>query len=152
MDNIIRGFQNPPAQYRPAPLWVWNDEMTKEQIAFQLKELATHGFGGAFVHPRPGLVTEYLSDEWFEMWGYALEKAKELGIKLYIYDENSYPSGFAGGHVSAMCPEALATIMRCQVIDWNTCGLMFPIRLLRLSSPIMSIISGQPLICFLPII
>lgn len=117
MDNIISGFQNPPAQYRPAPLWVWNDEMTKEQIAFQLTELATHGFGGAFVHPRPGLVTEYLSEEWFEIWGYALEKAKELGIKLYIYDENSYPSGFAGGHVSAICPEALATVMRYEVIE-----------------------------------
>ena len=120
MEQYISEFQNPAPEYRPAPLCVWNDAMSKEQIDFQLTELATHGFGGAFVHPRPGMVTEYLSDEWFELWGYALEKAKSLGITLSIYDENSYPSGFAGGHVSAMCPDALAEVMRVQIIDTPT--------------------------------
>lgn len=117
MARIIYDFQNPSSEYRPMPLWVWNDAMTTEQIDFQLTELATHGFGGAFVHPRPGMVTEYLSEEWFELWGYALKKAKNLGITLSIYDENSYPSGFAGGHVSAMCPDALAEVMRYSILD-----------------------------------
>lgn len=117
MEEIMKGFQNPPTEYRPAPLWVWNDEMTTEQIDCQLTELSTHGFGGAFVHPRPGLVTEYLSEDWFRLWGHALEKSKELGMKLSIYDENSYPSGFAGGHVSGLCPEALSTLIRYQVVD-----------------------------------
>ncbi len=116
METIISNFKNPPGKYRPAPLWVWNDRMTPDQIDFQLTQLAGHGFGGAFVHPRPGLVTEYLSDEWFALWGHALEKAKELGMQLSIYDENSYPSGFAGGHVSAACPEALSTLMACSIV------------------------------------
>ena len=63
MEQLLSEFRNPSPEYRPAPLWVWNDAMTKEQIDFQLTELAAHGFGGAFVHPRPGMVTEYLSDE-----------------------------------------------------------------------------------------
>ena len=109
MDALKAAFQNPPALYRPAPLWVWNDLMTMPQIEYQLKEMASHGFGGAFVHPRPGLVTEYLSEEWFELWGYALEVAKKLGMKLYIYDENSFPSGFAGGFVPSALPDCLAT-------------------------------------------
>ena len=116
METIISNFKNPPGKYRPAPLWVWNDRMTPDLIDFQLTQLAGHGFGGAFVHPRPGLVTEYLSDEWFALWGHALEKAKELGMQLSIYDENSYPSGFAGGHVSAACPEALSTLMACSIV------------------------------------
>lgn len=117
MNNIMSGFKNPSRDYRPAPLWVWNDEMTEEQIDFQLTELANHSFGGAFVHPRPGLVTEYLSDEWFQLWGHALQKSKELGMRLSIYDENSYPSGFAGGHVSARCPEALSTVMYLRTVS-----------------------------------
>ena len=117
MKELINGFKEPSTEYRPAPLWTWNDEMTREQIDFQLTEMYEHGFGGVFVHPRPGLVTEYLSDEWFEMWGYALKKAKELGMKISIYDENSYPSGFAGGHVSSVCPEALSTVMRYKVVE-----------------------------------
>lgn len=102
-------FREPSAGFRTAPLWVWNDDMTREKIDFCLREFREHGFGGAFVHPRPGLITEYLSEEWFDRWGYALETAKELGLKLYIYDENSYPSGFAGGHVPSMLPDCFST-------------------------------------------
>lgn len=65
-----------------------------------LGDFKAQGFGGAFVHPRPGLVTEYLSDEWFDLYKYSVEKGKELGLNIWIYDENSYPSGFAGGHGS----------------------------------------------------
>lgn len=69
-----------------------------------LGDFKAQGFGGAFVHPRPGLVTEYLSDEWFDLYKYSVEKGKELGLDIWIYDENSYPSGFAGGHVPAQMP------------------------------------------------
>ena len=64
------------------------------------------GIGGVFVHPRPGLITEYLSEEWFELFDYTVQKGKELGMNVWIYDENSYPSGFAGGHVPAEMPES----------------------------------------------
>lgn len=115
--SFFEGFKNPDALYRPAPLWVWNDIITREEIKYQLSELASHGFGGAFVHPRPGLVTGYLSEEWFDLWEYALECANKLGIKLYIYDENSYPSGFAGGHVSALCPDGISSYADLIVSD-----------------------------------
>ena len=60
MQKFIEGFQNPDPIYRPAPLWVWNDEMTKEQIDFQLKLLASHGFGGGHVSALcPDAVTSY---------------------------------------------------------------------------------------------
>jgi len=104
-------FAEPASEYRPAPLWVWNDEMRPDIIRLQLKQMADQGFGGAFVHPRPGLVTPYLSEEWFSLWGAALEEAERLGLKLYIYDENSYPSGFAGGHVPSELPDCLANCM-----------------------------------------
>lgn len=102
MDKIEGLFAEPPAEYRTAPLWVWNADMTDSEIEKSLTELKTHGFGGAFVHPRPGMRVSYLDDNWFATWGKALKKAKELGLKLNIYDENSYPSGFGGG--ACVCP------------------------------------------------
>lgn len=110
-------FENPPAEYRTAPLWVWNGDMTDDEIGKSLEELKSHGFGGAFVHPRPGMRVSYLDENWFRTWGKALEKAKELGMKLNIYDENSYPSGFGGGHVSAELPDCLAESVEYQVVD-----------------------------------
>jgi hypothetical protein len=97
---------DPPADYRSAPLWDWNDKISEEGIDFQMKEFKKAGIGGVFVHPRPGLVTEYMSDKWFHLFDFTVKKGKELGMNVWIYDENSYPSGFAGGHVPAEMPDS----------------------------------------------
>ncbi|MCC5929550.1 MAG: hypothetical protein JJU28_09920 [Cyclobacteriaceae bacterium] len=103
---IQKNFQNPPSPYRPAPFWVWNDEITHEKIRQQLIEFKDAGMGGVFIHPRMGMITEYLSDEWYELYKYSLEICDSLDMLLYLYDENAFPSGFAGGHVPAEYPEA----------------------------------------------
>lgn len=98
-------LSSPPADYRPVPLWVWNDRLTPEVIMEQLADFKDKGFGGVFVHPRPGLITPYLSEEWLSLFKEAVKTGRELGLKIWIYDENSYPSGFAGGLVPAALPE-----------------------------------------------
>jgi len=99
-------FANPPRQYSSAPLWVWNDMLTDSQVTGTLRDLARQDIKQAFVHPRPGLMTPYLSDEWFRLWKVALREAERLDMNLWIYDENSYPSGFAGGFVPDAMPES----------------------------------------------
>src|SRR5690606_1179783 len=103
---LRENFQNPGKEYRSAPLWVWNTDVSHEIIDFFLEDLKDKGFGGVFVHPRPGLITAYLSEDWFEKYKYTVARAKELDLHVWIYDENSYPSGFAGGHVPAQMPES----------------------------------------------
>ncbi|MHB8897377.1 MAG: glycosyl hydrolase, partial [Thermoguttaceae bacterium] len=51
-------------------------------------------------------MTPYLGDDWFRLWKVALREAQRLDMNIWIYDENSYPSGFAGGIVSEAMPEA----------------------------------------------
>lgn len=104
--KIKSELKDPPASFRSAPLWVWNTKVTYEDIDRMLGEYKNQGFGGAFVHPRPGLITEYLSSDWFDLYRYSLEVGKKLGLDIWIYDENSYPSGFAGGLVPAQMPES----------------------------------------------
>ena len=89
-------FADPPRGYHSAPLWVWNDRLTDEQIVGTLRDLAGQQVKQVFVHPRPGLMTPYLSEEWFKLWKVALKEAERLDMNVWIYDENSYPSGFAG--------------------------------------------------------
>ncbi len=105
-------FQSPPAEFRSAPLWVWNDRMTEAEIDRQVADFKAHGIGGLFIHPRPGLITPYLSDEWLSLCRHAVETGKSLGVKIWIYDENSYPSGFGGGHVPARLPDSVRTGLR----------------------------------------
>ena len=99
-------FSDPPRQYHSAPLWVWNDNLTDEQIVGTLQDLAGQQVRQVFVHPRPGLMTPYLSQDWFRLWKVALEEAGRLDMNVWIYDENSYPSGFAGGFVPDAMPES----------------------------------------------
>jgi hypothetical protein len=105
--ETMKLFSDPPADFRPAPLWVWNDLMTVDRIREQLIDFKEKGFGGVFVHPRPGLVTPYLSEEWLSLFKETVNLGKVLGLRIWIYDENSYPSGFAGGLVPAALPEAV---------------------------------------------
>jgi len=106
MKELLALFKNPPIEYGSAPLWVWNDDITEEQIDQQLADFKSGGMDGVFIHPRPGLITSYLSDEWFSLCAYTVKKGKELEMNVWLYDENSYPSGFAGGHVPAEMPES----------------------------------------------
>ncbi len=112
IQEILQFAQNPSSEYRAMPLWVWNTNITEAMIDQTLSAFAEQGLGGAFIHPRPGLVTEYLSEDWFRLWGYALERSKSLGMELHIYDEDTYPSGFAGGHVYNTVPDSASRYLK----------------------------------------
>ncbi|MGO9199495.1 MAG: glycosyl hydrolase [Limisphaerales bacterium] len=99
-------FKDPPRQYSTGPLWVWNDLLTERQVRETLRDLAGQKVKQVWVHPRPGLMTPYLSKDWFGLWKAALDEAQRLGMNVWIYDENSYPSGFAGGWVPELMPES----------------------------------------------
>ncbi len=117
LDEVWQKFQDPPAAFRPAPLMVWNDVMTEAELEKQLDEFKEQGFGGVFVHPRPGLVTPYLSERWLELWRFTVDECRKRDMVTYIYDENSYPSGFAGGHVPEEMPESRGTAINVSTIE-----------------------------------
>lgn len=104
--TIESAFVNPPSEFRTMPFMVWNGKVTEKEIDRMLTEFKEAGCGGLFVHPRPGMITEYMSDDWYSLFKYTTEKGKQMGLEVWIYDENSYPSGFAGGHVPADMPES----------------------------------------------
>jgi hypothetical protein len=58
------------------------------------------GFGGFFMHSRVGLDTAYLSDDWFECVKASIDEAEKLGMRAWLYDEDRWPSGAAGGLVT----------------------------------------------------
>jgi len=93
-------FQNPTAEYRAVPFWSWNCKVTKELIDNQLLIFKEMGFGGVDIHPRAGMETEYLSREYMELVEYTVLRCKELGLTCWLYDEDRFPSGAAGGIVT----------------------------------------------------
>ena len=98
MNNISEILKNADLKaFKPVPFWSINSKLERDEIERQISEMQNFGLGGFIFHARAGLETPYLSDEWFEAVGVALEKAKELGLKVWLYDEYGWPSGFVGG-------------------------------------------------------
>ena len=58
------------------------------------------GMGGAMVHPRTGMDTPYLSDEYLALVALAEGRLREKGMDCWLYDEERFPSGAAGGIVT----------------------------------------------------
>ena len=81
------------------PFWSWNDKLEKQELEKQIEQMKQHGIEGFFMHARGGLKTGYFSEEWFDMIETCLDKADELGMQAWAYDENGWPSGFANGRV-----------------------------------------------------
>src|ERR1019366_10062220 len=73
-------FKDPPREYSTGPLWVWNDMLTERQVRETLRDLAGQKVKQAWVHPRPGLMTPYLSKDWFGLWKAALDEARRLDM------------------------------------------------------------------------
>ncbi|MBO9729748.1 MAG: hypothetical protein J7623_14010 [Chitinophaga sp.] len=105
-EDIASHFKAPGKDFGTVPFWVWNSKVNKRDIDSMLNDYRKNDFGGVIIHARPGLITEYLSKDWYDLFKYAMEQGKKAGLNIWIYDENSYPTGFAGGLVADEMPEA----------------------------------------------
>ena len=93
-------FRNPTKEYRGAPFWSWNCRLDQEELLRQIDILHEMGFGGFHIHVRVGLDTPYLGKEYMDLIAVCAEKARKLGMTLWLYDEDRWPSGTAGGTVT----------------------------------------------------
>lgn len=93
-------FCKPSAEYRGAPFWAWNCKLDQKELEWQLEVLKQMGFGGAHMHVRTGMATPYLSDEYMELIKACVQKAKSEDMLAWLYDEDRWPSGAAGGLVT----------------------------------------------------
>ena len=90
-------FANPSAQYRSAPFWSLNGELEEKELRRQIQQMHAQGMGGFFMHPRGGMKTEYLSEVFMAAIGACIDEAKKLNMHAWLYDEDRFPSGGAGG-------------------------------------------------------
>lgn len=98
-ENKIDNIKNPSPLMRPAPFWSWNDKLDEAELRRQIREMAQKGWGSYFMHSRVGLVTKYLSDEWMDLINACADEAEKTGTYAWLYDEDKWPSGYAGGEV-----------------------------------------------------
>lgn len=109
-------FKNVDKKYRPIPFWSWNDKLIPEETRRQVALMDEAGIGGFFMHARGGLLTEYMSDEWFENAEAAIDEAKARGMRPWAYDENGWPSGFGDTRVTDLGIDYHQKILMCDKV------------------------------------
>ncbi len=93
-------FKNPTAEYRGTPFWAWNGKLEKDELLRQIEIFKRMGLGGFHMHVRTGMETTYLSEEFKELVQACTQKAKAEKMLSWLYDEDRWPSGAAGGLVT----------------------------------------------------
>ena len=89
------------------PFASWNGPDANERKTRIVQDLDRLAASGVFVvNLSPGRgEPKYLSPEHMEQMKFVVAEAAKRGMKLWIQDESDYPSGFAGGKVSAEYPQ-----------------------------------------------
>lgn len=117
-------FENPATP--PIAEWLWNGDVWTRDLDYgtldrQLRSFRDAGFREITILPWDGLsgqsgvtvhepgemstYVEYLSEEFFDRIRYAVERAKEYGLGIWIEDTNTAPGGMADNRTTDGHPE-----------------------------------------------
>lgn len=95
-----------PPDPRFLTLWAINSALDLPEASRQLDAFVEAGLDGVVVHPRNYPDTpRYLSEEYLRQLSMVIEEAKRRDLAVWIYDENGWPSGSAGGRMLEAHPE-----------------------------------------------
>ena len=94
------------------PFWFWNDDLKKEELTRQIDLMHEKGITEIIIHARYGLDQKYLSEEWFNFVGHALQELKKRNMKAWIYDDFDWPSSRANGKVLELRPDLEAHALK----------------------------------------
>lgn len=93
-------FQNPTSEYRGTPFWAWNCQMTRDKVDMIVDALQEMGMGGGHIHCRTGMNNPYMGEEFLELVRHAHDRFVQRDMLTWLYDEDRWPSGAAGGLVT----------------------------------------------------
>ena len=114
-------FKNPTCEYRGVPFWAWNKKLEKEELLEQIEIFKKMGFGGFNMQVRQGLEDEYLGKTYMDSIRLCSEKAQQEQMIAWLYDEDRWPSGVAGGFVTKN-PEYRQKFLRMCFTDKPDCA------------------------------
>ncbi len=120
----LNKFRNPGKEYRGVPFWSWNDDLDETELRKHVRLMKDAGLGGFFMHSRIGLITPYissdrktLSEEWMRCIKAAVDEAKKTDMLAYLYDEDRWPSGFAGGIIPVKGKRYKMKVLECEEVN-----------------------------------
>ncbi|MBO5765252.1 MAG: hypothetical protein J6S24_03110 [Lentisphaeria bacterium] len=98
------------------PFWFWNGVQNEAGIIHQLDEIADSGCKGFALHSRQGNQIPYLSPRWLDLVEFTCEESRKRNLKIWLYDEDGFPSGNAGMRVQKSRPDLVQKSLHFSVV------------------------------------
>ncbi|MDT0544987.1 MULTISPECIES: glycosylhydrolase-like jelly roll fold domain-containing protein [Streptomyces] len=92
-------FTDPRRDSRPTVYWYWNGPVTHELIDRQMAELRDKGMYEVVLFPfdNAEMSPVFFSEDWFDVVGHVLAVAERTGMRVWVFNDNHFPSGRAAG-------------------------------------------------------
>ncbi|WP_201778785.1 glycosyl hydrolase, partial [Streptomyces sp. 150FB] len=94
-------FARPAADSMPLILWFWNGPVTPDLVDTTLADLRDKGVTEVLVFPfdTPALRPVFFTEAWFDLVEHTLREADRHDMGVWLFNDNFFPSGRAGGFV-----------------------------------------------------
>ncbi|HLT61686.1 MAG TPA: glycosyl hydrolase, partial [Microlunatus sp.] len=120
--ELDRLFRDPPREFGPTPLWWWSGgKVTRERVEWQLRRFADGGIHNLVVinlapaGPTWGAMADdpaWFSEEWWDRFTDACRCARELGTRIWFYDQIGFSGANLQGRITLDHPEARGQSLR----------------------------------------
>ncbi|MET8572777.1 glycosylhydrolase-like jelly roll fold domain-containing protein [Streptomyces sp. NPDC004783] len=94
-------FANPRRDSRPTVYWYWNGPVTPELVETQMADLRDKGMFEVVLFPFDNAEMQpvFFTEEWFAIVGHVLRVAERTGMRVWLFNDDHFPSGRAGEYV-----------------------------------------------------
>jgi len=100
MGDLERALTQPPRTYRPLVAYALNARLEADALRERVDWFHQIGYGGLMIMAWPGLPNAFMDDDWLASVGHVLDRAADLELEAWIWDDWTFPSGFGGGLVT----------------------------------------------------
>lgn len=107
------------------PFWFWNGVQEEAGIVHQLDEIADAGCKGFALHSRKGNRIPYLSGRWLDLVEFTCEESRKRNLKVWLYDEDGFPSGNAGMRVQKERPDLMQKSLHFSIVPSDPEAISF---------------------------
>ncbi|MCC6588092.1 MAG: hypothetical protein IT168_15470 [Bryobacterales bacterium] len=160
LDQLRNDFQKPPADYRPHTRWWWmGNALRKQDISFQLSQMAAQGIGGVEQITMPPVYAKgnipFLSDEFLGLLNHAIAEAKARGMEFsmnfggpgWIWGGEWVPHRYRNRNLVASAvevrgPRRFAGALPLDVVQ-NPKNLTESLRRIREGDAVVAVIAGE---------
>jgi hypothetical protein len=127
LDDIAQQFATPQKEYSPVPIWWWSgDQLERGRLRWQMEQLIAGGIYNVIIlnlaptSPLYGSDPDrpmFMTEEWWQIFLDMCEDAKQLGMRIWFYDQIGFSGANLQGEIVRENPSYAGQALKSATIE-----------------------------------